>query len=208
MIDRILRSPSAPSGEPGTVLLETTRLVMRRYLMTDAPALAAAADHTEVTLNMRDRFPSPYTLADAEAFLASHDNPDMVSYPARVGIWIKPDTVDNPSSEPVYIGAVGILPQGDINYRTWELGYWLTPSAWGKGFMSEAVRAFLSWCFETWPTLYRIEASCYSRNKESAGVLKKCGFLEEGTKRGSAEKRGEILSETFFGITRDDLKQS
>lgn len=208
MADRTLPSVSPPSAEPGTILLETERVIMRRYLPTDAAGLATAANYTEVSINLRDGFPSPYTLANAESFISSCCGPVANCYPLNVALFVKPNTADNPTSEPIFIGATGIMPKEDVNYRTWELGYWMTPPAWGRGYTTEAIRAFVPWCFGTWPTLNRIEALCFSRNGQSLSVLKKCGFVEEGRKRGSAEKHGEIMDELLYAVLRSDLERS
>lgn len=212
-----LTSPSPPSAEPGTLLLETDRLLLRRHLPSDAPSLAAAANHASIAANLRSGFPSPYTLADAQHFLSlslrsSSAETDHRYYPTTAAILLKQphtntDDTGDPSSPPyTYIGALGIVPHTDAVYRrTWELGYWLTPSAWGRGYATEAVRAAVPWMFDTWPALNRVEAVVYAGNGASAGVLRKAGFVEEGRKRGCVEKGGEIRDELMFGITRGDL---
>ena len=53
-------SPSPPSEEPGTILFETERLVVRRLLPSGAPAMALAGNDPSVAANLRSRFPSPY----------------------------------------------------------------------------------------------------------------------------------------------------
>lgn len=208
VVDRILKSDSPPSSEPGAIILETERLVLRRAITSDALAMATAGNYPEVTFNMRDRFPSPYTVADAEHYIANFCGPDPAHYPKSLSIFIKPCTADNSSSEPRFIGGIGIVPGGDVNYRSWEMGYWITPSEWRKGYATEVVTRFVSWCFETWLKLNRIEAEVYGRNVGSAGVLKKCGFVMEGVKRGAVEKHGLVLDEVFFSVIRSDLERS
>ncbi len=46
------------------------RCTLRSWRPSDAERLAAIADDRTVWRMLRDRFPSPYTLADAEAFIA------------------------------------------------------------------------------------------------------------------------------------------
>ncbi|KAL7945646.1 acyl-CoA N-acyltransferase [Trichoderma barbatum] len=204
--NRVLSSPSLPSNEPGTVLLETANLTIRRWRTSDAPVLAAAANYPSITPNMRDRFPAPYSLADAENYL----NNCVVSeegYPFAMAIFVKPNAGHNTSTEPLFIGGAGLESKGDVYYRTWEIGYWLTPSAWGKGYATEYVRAVVPWAFETWPRLNRIEAMAYDRNEASKNVLRKCGFTLEGVRRGALEKDGEVLDECVWGILRSDIKR-
>lgn len=238
--DRTLTSPNPPGAEPGAVLLETDRLLIRRYVAADAPLLAAAANHPSIGDGLRDRFPSPYGLADAEEFLARHNGPVENRYPIHAGIFVKQgaaasargdgkgddggdagaggrdDNVNgnnssNNSSEGLkqqlqYIGALGVMPGDDVEYRTWELGYWLTPTAWGRGYMTEAVRGFTRWAFATWPALHRIEATPFAGNAPSCRLLGKCGFVEEGRRRGAAEKGGVVVDVVVFGLLRGDVE--
>lgn len=237
--DRTLTSPNPPGAEPGAVLLETDRLLIRRYVAADAPLLAAAANHPSIGDGLRDRFPSPYGLADAEEFLARHNGPVENRYPVHAGIFVKQgaaasargdgkgddggdagaggrdDNVNgnnsSNSSEGLkqqlqYIGALGVMPGDDVEYRTWKLGYWLTPTAWGRGYMTEAVRGFTRWAFATWPALHRIEATPFAGNAQSCRLLGKCGFVEEGRRRGAAEKRGVVVDVVVFGLLRGDVE--
>ncbi|KAF5654058.1 n-acetyltransferase p20 [Fusarium heterosporum] len=156
---------------------------------------------------MRNTFPSPYNLSNAEWFLANMAcKPDGTSYPRHSGIFLKPNTTENPSSEPLFVGAVGTMPNNDIYFRVWEIGYWFAEEAWGKGYATEAVRGFVKWCFETWPELNRFDASSMRHNKGSQNVLTKSGFVREGNRRGSVFKNGEFVDEIQFGLLRDELK--
>lgn len=201
--NRILSSPSPPGTAPGTVLVETDRLIIRRHVPTDALAHAKAANHIQVWESMTDRFPSPYTLADAEDFLsggtAAPDTPP--EYPTRGGIFVK-----QPDGGEELIGSLGASPGSDINYRTWELGYFLAPEAWGKGYATEAVGAYVRWLFATWPGLLRVQASTYAFNDRSGRVLEKSGFVREGLRRDSAEKCGKVVGEITYGLIRRDLE--
>ncbi|KAK4087150.1 hypothetical protein Purlil1_8448 [Purpureocillium lilacinum] len=204
---RILESPNPPGAEPGALFFETERLIVRRYRADDAPALAAAANYTEVSDWMSDRFPSPYTADAALEFFARHEKALHPTHPTHAAVLIKPNTADNPSSEPRMIGGLGADVMEDILYRTWNLGYFLTPSAWGKGYATEAVAGFVRWLFATWPQLNRIEGEAYGHNVASQRVLEKSGLKREGVRRGAAEKQGVLVDLIMFGIVRADLQE-
>lgn len=187
------------------MLVETERLILRRYLASDAPALAASGDHVSIGANLRDRFPSPYTLADAEAFIQLRSTSADSVYPRHVGVFVKANRPENPSEAQLHIGSMGTAALEDVEYRTWELGYWFTPSAWGKGFATEAVRGFVLWAFDAWPELYRIQATPYHTNVASQRVLQKSGFVQEGRKRKCAEKAGVLLDLYVYGVLRSDV---
>lgn len=167
-----------------------------------------AANHEEVASFMSDRFASPYTVADAESFIQQtfHDD-DTAQYPHSLAIVLKPGFPGNPSTtEPLIIGGVGTHQLTDIFYRTWDMGYYLSPMVWRQGYGTEAIKAFTRWAFNTWPLLNRIQAHTYENNLASQKLLQKCGFVIEGRGRGVVEKNGKLMGDVAFGLIRDDLK--
>lgn len=63
-----------------------------------------------------------------------------------------------------------------------EVGYVLSPDAWGRGLMTEAAAAPVSWAVRE-PSVYRVWATCDCENPASARVLEKLEFELEGTLR-------------------------
>lgn len=59
------------------------------------------------------------------------------------------------------------------------LGFKLAENMQGEGLMTEALQASIPYMFEEW-NLHRISANYMPRNKASARVLEKCGFVQEG----------------------------
>ncbi|KAF9766849.1 hypothetical protein IL306_000680 [Fusarium sp. DS 682] len=202
---RMLSAASPTYEEQGAKILETERLIIRRFYPSDAKAMAKAANNKAISMNMRDGFPSPYTLANAEYFINNVAN-KFDGTGQHCGIFVKPNTTENPSPESLFAGTIGMMAKNDIYFRTWELGYWLAETAWGKGYATEAATALVRWCFDTWPELNRIEACANARNKASQNVLRKTGLIEEGIRRGAVCKNGEILDEVQFGLLRSELQ--
>jgi RimJ/RimL family protein N-acetyltransferase len=60
-----------------------------------------------------------------------------------------------------------------------ELGYVLARAEWGKGYMSETVKAAVDWCLAQ-PQIFRVEALCDVDNRASARVMEKAGMKREG----------------------------
>lgn len=200
-------SGSAPSNDPGTIAAETQRLILRRHLPSDAPGLTAAANHPSIGSQLRDGFPSPYTLADAEAFLARPRPTDgSALFPTHLGVFLKSGNPGNINGgEPRLIGGIVFIISTNVNFRTWELGYWFTPDVRRNGYGLEAVNAMVRFAFTTWEGLNRIEAVPYSTNIASINLLRKAGFKEEGIRRGSVFKAGTIQDEHMMGILRNDF---
>jgi RimJ/RimL family protein N-acetyltransferase len=68
-------------------------------------------------------------------------------------------------------GAIDIRPmRGAMN-----LGYWLAEPHWGKGVMSEAVRAIVDAFFRTRPSLY-LACGAFAGNAASLRIQEKLGF--------------------------------
>jgi len=142
----------------------TKRLTLRPAWPEDAAALAQAIGHDAVT-RMLLRVPHPYSLADAEAFCAAPRARDE----ARFVI------IAHDRDAPALIGGIAISD----HEGTPNLGYWLTPSAWGRGYATEAGRAVVDMARHALP-LQRLDAWHFLDNPASGAVLRKLGFRATG----------------------------
>ncbi|KAJ5191700.1 uncharacterized protein N7498_010685 [Penicillium cinerascens] len=91
---------------------------------------------------------------------------------------------DANSDKSTVIGVVGVHRVDP----TPEIGYLFHPSAWGKGYATEAARAFIQHFWKARPDLDTIEAKVDEANSSSRHVLNKCGFVENETIIGGAER--------------------
>ena len=142
----------------------TPRLLLRPGFPEDAPALAAAMSDRTIARNLAV-VPWPYTLRDAEAFLASPRDPVLPSFLI----------FERTDSAPRLIGSCGLgrRPSGAV-----EMGYWIGRPFWGRGFASEACTALIE--IARTLGLSRLEASHFIDNPASARVLDKLGFESLG----------------------------
>src|SRR6185436_14085488 len=101
---------------------------LRDWRQDDAADIAKHANSRRVWLGVRDVFPYPYTVADAEEFLDRAMSEDP---PTRFCIDVGGKAV----------GGIGIHPGIDVHRRTAEIGYWLGKEFWGRGIVTEAVTA-------------------------------------------------------------------
>ena len=142
----------------------TKRLLLRPGWTEDASALAEAIADEHIARNTT-RMPWPYRLEDAEDYLGREQESD---YPA---FQIIDRTID-----PVrMIGGIGFM-EGD---GAPEIGYWLTPDSWGKGFATEAGAAAIS-AVRSSLGYTRISAGHFVDNPASGRVLEKLGFRPTG----------------------------
>lgn len=107
--------------------------------------------------------------------------------------------------EEASLGFVGVIR---FNYfvpqsRCGGIGYESHPSFWGRGLMSEAVRAVVQ-CGHGRFELNRIEAWTVPGNTASDCVLEKAGFRLEGVQRQKAWFHGAFHDWRLFGRLASD----
>jgi [ribosomal protein S5]-alanine N-acetyltransferase len=163
--------------------------IVRPWALTDAIAVQRYANNRKIWLNLRDLFPHPYSLEDANRFLQYVTND-------------KPTTTFAIALPTEAIGCIGLQMGRDIHCKTAELGYWLGEPFWGRGIMSEAVAEFTRYGFETFD-VNRIYAEPFANNTASARVLEKAGFVCEGRLRASVFKDGQRLDSFLYARVRD-----
>jgi RimJ/RimL family protein N-acetyltransferase len=98
-------------------------------------------------------------------------NPQGLNY----AVFTLPEASENQVSQ--MIGIIGVYNTSPKA----ELGYTFHPSAWGRGYATEALSAFLKLFWENRPTAEIMEACTDYENYASMKVLTKCGFQEVKT---------------------------
>lgn len=110
----------------------------------------------------------------------------------HTGIWwaiISAETAE-------FCGAIG-YNNLSREHKKAEIGFWLLPEFWGKGFVSEALEPVLEYAFQKLH-LHRIEAFVETENISSQKTLQKRHFQQEGILRDSEIKNGRSISVTIF----------
>jgi RimJ/RimL family protein N-acetyltransferase len=89
-----------------------------------------------------------------------------------------------------------------------EFGYWLVPSARGRGVMTRALRLFVDWSLET-PALIRLELYTHPENDASGRVAERVGFTREGVRRAwDLDRDGNPENDVFYVLLRGDPRPS
>ena len=166
--------------------LECEHCIVRDWSPGDREALVRAADNREVSRNMTHRFASPYTESDADQWFAR-----LAEMPEPTHWAIELDGAA--------AGGIGVELGEGVFARSADLGYWLTEPFWGRGIMTEAVRAVVPYAMKRFG-LCRLEAAVLARNPASMRVLEKCGFAREGVSRASVSKDGQLLDRVVFAL--------
>jgi len=87
--------------------------------------------------------------------------------------------------------------------RRAEIGYGMARTAWGQGYMAEALDALLRYGFEQLD-LNRVEADIDPRNLRSARSLTRLGFKHEGHLRERWIVDGEVSDSDLYGLLRGE----
>jgi ribosomal-protein-alanine N-acetyltransferase len=85
----------------------------------------------------------------------------------------------------------------DHQHRKAEVGYDLSPTAQGQGYMTEALDALLTHGFRAMG-LHRVEALVATANDRSAALLRHFGFEQEGLLRESFFSGGRFHDHLLF----------
>jgi RimJ/RimL family protein N-acetyltransferase len=166
-----------------------TSATLRPWRPGDAGSLVRHANNREVSRNLRDSFPFPYTEADAHAWLSGR-----VGEAPPLNLAIE---VDGEAA-----GGIGVHTQDDVFRRSAEIGYWLGQAHWDRGIMTEAVVAMSDYAFATLD-IVRLFAGVFSSNPASARVLEKAGYQLEGRLRAAVTKDGETLDQLLYALVRE-----
>ena len=99
------------------------------------------------------------------------------------------------------VGDVSLAPIDER--RGWaNLGYWVHPDHWGKGYATEAASLAVTHGFEEL-ALHRVSATIVADNEASKRVVEKLGFVHEGTKRDDAFVGGEYVDREVYAVLAD-----
>lgn len=158
---------------------------LRPWTFADLPALVRHANNKQVSKQLRDAFPHPYTDADGLAFL-------------QMTIAIDPPTALAIEVEGDAVGGVSVMLRSGNERRTAEIGYWLSESLWGRGIGPEALRLMTAYAAATFDVV-RLEAFVMVENTRSTRTLEKAGYQLEGRFRRSFLKDGVLHDQCCYG---------
>ena len=131
---------------------------------------------------MRDLFPNPYTLKDAEEWVTRNKN--------RI-----PTTNFAIEVNGELTGGCGLMIFGDVYRHNAEIGYWIGEPFWGKGIATEAVKLLLEKIKTDFPEIIRVSAEIFEHNKTSMKVLEKNGFHLESIRKRAVIKNNIIMDD-------------
>ena len=163
------------------------KCLLRPWQHDDAHSLAKYANNKKIADNLRDGFPYPYTLHDAQSWLKFA----LSSKSLLLAIEVDSEAV----------GSIGIIYKDDIYRKSAEIGYWLAEQYWNQGIMCSAIKNLTKHIFAN-SDIIRIYAGVFESNQASAKTLVKAGFRYEATHKKAVIKNGIIMDETIYTLLK------
>lgn len=178
-------------------VLETERLILKPFILEDAPAVTVLANDYELyksTLHL----PYPYDITCAVDWIQHHELHYSENGFVTLGAFLK--------GEEELIGAFSLGQVKSSNQG--EVGYWVGRKYWGKGYASEATQALIAYGFGHL-NLNRIYGRYLTMNPASQKVMEKNGMTFEGVLKEAVFKDGTYHDVGYMALLRNQwLKNS
>lgn len=174
-------------------ILKTQRLQIRPLELRDTSAIQQAADNRRIADTMIS-LPHPYPSNEAERYFERH----RIEREAERAVSF---TIEH-KEKGWFFGLVEIRDI-DREHSLGELSFWLAVEAWGKGYMTEVVRAAVRYGFHGLD-LNRLYAYQMVRNPASGRVLEKNAFKQEELLRQRVRKWGKFEDVALWAILRHE----
>lgn len=172
----------------GSSVFSLDSITLRKFSSNDSAMLQQLCNNKKIADKVRDIFPHPYSLEDAEFFIGLCETED-------------PQVTFAIEYEGHLAGAVGLVPQKDIYRKSAEIGYWIGEPFWGKGIATQAAKLVVDYGF-TKLGLLRIFSGVFENNPGSCRVLEKAGFTRDAVFKSAVVKNGVIMDEIRYSIVK------
>lgn len=181
----------------GTETIQTKRLILRKLCMEDSSQMYANwASDSKVTRYLS--WPPHDTIETVKTLLREKQSLYEDSSYFDWGIEVK--------QTQELIGTMTVVNQ-QKRMQTFELGYAIGKHWWGNGYIAEALLAVISYLFQE-TKVNRIEAAHDTNNENSGKVLKKAGFLYEGTLKKRGNNNRGVVDIAVYSMLRKDWEDT
>lgn len=184
---------SGPHLGLGTHRIETERLVLRRFRMTDA----------------QDMFDTWTSDAETARFMRWTRHEDVSETRATVSYWVRSYRLGCYEwaitlKDGTLIGSIGIMDISE-GERSGELGYCIARPYWNRGYGTEALGAVIDYMFDR-VGLNRLEAYHAVGNPASGRIMEKCGMQKEGICREKYRTADGLADCAHYAILAKDVR--
>lgn len=170
------------------MIIRRDEYAIRPWRRDDNVSLAGNANNIKIWNNVRDYFPNPYSIRDADDYI---NLVSAVSVPLNFAIEIAGKAV----------GGIGFVPGSDVERLNAEIGYWLGEKYWNRGIMSSVVRDSADYIFAN-SDFIRLFAPVFEFNSASMRVLEKAGFNKIAVLHKAAVKNNRIIDLHYYELLK------
>jgi len=164
---------------------------LRPWEWTDDVALVRVGDDRDIWLNLRERFPHPFTIPAAHLWLA--DQAAGSGPPMSFAI-LRHDEL---------AGGIRLTRRTDAHFMCADLTFWIGREFWGHGIARVAVKLATAYAFEGLG-LERVQGFVFDWNPAGAKVLESNGFALEGRLRHYVQKDDRLGDALLYARLRGD----
>jgi len=187
--------PGTPDKQPNKKwnipLLETTRLILRSFELSDAPHVFKYASNPNVAAAVT--WHPHKTLVDSQNFIHFAQSCYLQGMLEPMAVCLKQDPT-------VVIGTVGAFWSSKPN-KIIELGAVLDQPFWGQKIIPEALKTLIEVSWNHYDVL-RIQGRCKLGNTKSRKMMEKLGMSYEGTLKSSLFCKGEAWDMEMFSLIK------
>ena len=179
----------------GTILLETDRLILRRFVQEDSEAMYhnwASDDEVTKFLTWPTHSDVDVTREVLSIWIAGYKKADFYNWAIEL------------KKIGEVIGNISVVCVKE-NIACAELGYCIGTKWWGLGIMPEAGKEVVRYLFEE-VEFQRIAATHDKNNSKSGRVMQKIGMTYEGLLRKAGFCNQGVIDEVWYSILKDEYQ--
>jgi ribosomal-protein-alanine N-acetyltransferase len=174
------------------LVIDTARLRLRPFELSDVEDLFPVVSRPEFPVHMSG---GAHASRDDTAAFIRHSGAEIA---ANTGVAL---AIEHAGRVIGTIGLHGVTWQrAALRVDTGELGYWIAPDAWGKGYCTEAAGAMVRFGFDTLG-LHKVTTRCFAENAASRRVIEKVGFRFVGRAEEDVWRDGHWHAHLLFELT-------
>ena len=175
------------------MIIETDRLILREWKMSDIEDNVEGLNNFNVTKNLTVKF--PYTKQDAICFIEKHRNNDEENYYFAIQL----------KNENKVIGGTAILV--DKHNMIGKGGIWINEKYLGKGYGTEVWIARAKFAFENL-SLKKLQNGYFEFNEISWKMQKKVGYKIVGEKTNFSKALNQKVKEIVTELTKSEFNKA
>ena len=181
----------------GTTKLETERLILRKFKITDAQDMFdnyASSDNVTKYMTWETHKNIDVTKEYLQSLTESYSDGKVFDWAIKL------------KSENKVIGSISAKNLNE-NISKIEIGYCIGEKWWNHGIVTEALKEIIRFLFEE-VDINRIEAYHDIRNPASGRVMQKCGMKFEGILRQAYPSKNDVVDVCIYSILKSDIKKT